>query len=404
MSKLAKGWKKEEIASLCQKPQYGYTSKSENRQNNNPKYFRTTDITKEKFDWDSVPYCIAPVKNEERYLIRKGDIFITRAGSVGENILIKDTPPRAVFASYLIRIKSLDRISNLYLSYYFQSPFFWNYIAEKKDGITTPNVNAQKLANIEVPYPESKGEQNLIIEEIETQFTHLDAAVKFLNAVKKKLDVYRNGVLKAAFKGELTKLQGGLVDRTLSEEFEIIMGQSPKSKYYNKSGEGLPFFQGKKEFSKLYPKIETWSTKASKIAGKGDVLLSIRAPIGSVNIAPSKCGIGRGLAAIKPNEKTRSKLIFYLLQILRNELKKKGTGTTFKAITKPNLYSLSIKLPKTKKDRGLLLKKIEFHFSVIGKIEQAVDSALLKSEQLRKSILKSAFEGRLVKYEGGSHD
>ena len=242
MSRLAQGWKKEKIASLCQKPQYGYTSKSENRQNNNPKYFRTTDITKEKFDWDSVPYCIAPVKNEERYLIKKGDIFITRAGSVGENILIKDIPPRAVFASYLIRIKSLDRISNLYLSYYFQSPFFWNYIAEQKDGITTPNVNAQKLANIEVPYPESKGEQNRIVEGIERQFTRLDAAKKSLESVKKRLGTYRKSVLKAVFEGKLCNISEW-ENISVNDLGEIITGTTPskrKKKYY---GGGHFFFK-----------------------------------------------------------------------------------------------------------------------------------------------------------------
>lgn len=337
--------------------------------------------------------------------LQAGDILIARMPDpLGRACIYPGNVPSAVTVVdvCIVRVDSKQHNSK-WLMYFINSPQFRNEIHIFQSGTTRKRISKKNISKIPLPIPQLK-EQNLIVQEIETQFTRLDAARKLLESIRKKLDVYRNSVLKAAFKGELIKLQGGLVDRTLSEEFEIIMGQSPKSKYYNKSGEGLPFFQGKKEFSKLYPKIETWSTKASKIAGKGDVLLSIRAPIGPVNIAPSKCGIGRGLAAIKSNEKTRSKLIFYLLQILKNELKKRGTGTTFKAITKPNLYSLSIKLPKIKEDRDLLLKKIEFHFSVIDKIEQTVDSALLKSEQLRKSILKSAFEGRLVKYESGSHD
>ena len=114
------------------------------------------------------------------------------------------------------------------------------------------------------------------------------------------------------------------LNTTLGDEFQIVMGQSPSSEYYNDRGQGLPFFQGKKEFGELYPKIEVWTTQSTKRADEGDVLLSVRAPIGDVNIAPQDCGIGRGLAAIKPNDETCNKFILYLLKSKENELKKKG--------------------------------------------------------------------------------
>ncbi|MEW6088555.1 MAG: hypothetical protein AB1498_09680 [bacterium] len=71
-------WQKEKIENLCFKPQYGYTSKSIKNENDNPQYLRTTDITKDDFDWSTVPYCDKPVKNEGKYLIDEGDIFVTR--------------------------------------------------------------------------------------------------------------------------------------------------------------------------------------------------------------------------------------------------------------------------------------------------------------------------------------
>ena len=79
-------------------------------------------------------------------------------------------------------------------------------------------------------------------------------------------------------------------------------------------------------------------------------------------------------------------------------MKKLGTGTTFQAITKPKLFSLKIKIPELKKDREFVLEEIESRFSVIDKVEQVVEASLDKAERLRKSILKSAFEGKLVKY------
>ncbi len=239
-------------------------------------------------------------------------------------------------------------------------------------------------------------EQQLIVQEIEKHLTRLDEAIKNLKSVKGKLKVYRKTVLKAAFDDKLIEIKDNWVETTLSEEFDIIMGQSPESKYYNKSEHGLPFFQGKKEFTELYAEIQIWSTQASKIAEKDDVLLSVRAPIGPVNLAPAKCGIGRGLAAIKPNDKTNSKLIFYLLMINGTELEKKGTGTTFRAITKPKLYSLPIRLPQSKEGRNSILQEIESRFSVIDKVEEVLEQSLDKAEMLRKSILKSAFEGKIV--------
>ena len=85
----------------------------------------------------------------------------------------------------------------------------------------------------------------------------------------------------------------------LKEIAEIIMGQSPKSEFYNTNREGLPFFQGCSEFGELYPVPKKWCTKPLKIAYVDDILMSVRAPVGDLNIADRKCIIGRGLCAIR---------------------------------------------------------------------------------------------------------
>lgn len=184
-----------------------------------------------------------------------------------------------------------------------------------------------------------------------------------------------------------------MIKTTLGEEFEIIMGQSPPSGKYNSEGKGLPFFQGKKEFTDLYPEPAVWCTEPTKIAFPGDVLLSVRAPIGTVNIAKTKCGIGRGLAAIRPNNKSSTKFIFYLLELKEQEIQQRGTGTTFSAITKPRLYSIPIEIPETKKERDASTATIETQFTRIDKITKAFRAGLEKTNVLRKSILKKAFGG-----------
>ena len=80
----------------------------------------------------------------------------------------------------------------------------------------------------------------------------------------------------------------------------MLLGQSPPSSAYNEIGEGLPFFQGKADFQHLYPVPRVWCTDGRKFAEPGDILISVRAPVGDVNIATDHCGIGRGLAAVRP--------------------------------------------------------------------------------------------------------
>ena len=275
-----------------------------------------------------------------------------------------------------------------YLKYYFVSDIFNIQKDKFSIGTTQVAINNDGIKQIEILYPESKQEQTLIVQEIETQFTRLDETVKFLKSVKDKFQVYRKAVLKKAFENG--------IETQLGKAFEIIMGQSPPSRYYNEEGRGLPFFQGKKEFRDRFPKISIWTEKYTKFANGGDLLVSIRAPIGPCNIAPEKCAIGRGIAAIKAKNGTESLLLFYLINYKEQELDSKGTGTTFKAISKGNLNSFIIKLPK-KEDWEKVVQLIESKFSVIDKVEETVNQSLIKAEQLRKSILKIAFEGRLIK-------
>lgn len=119
------------------------------------------------------------------------------------------------------------------------------------------------------------------------------------------------------------------------------MGQSPTSDTYNES-EGLPFFQGNADFGKLHPNVRIYCNAPIRIADNDDVLISVRAPIGAINIADRKCCIGRGLAAIRGNEKRQSRFIYYLLLASKDKLVAQGTGSTFKSIGKDALYNLSV--------------------------------------------------------------
>ncbi|MCI2869167.1 restriction endonuclease subunit S [Staphylococcus hominis] len=154
----------------------------------------------------------------------------------------------------------------------------------------------------------------------------------------------------------------------------IIMGQSPKSEYYSDVN-GTPFLQGNRTFNNLYPTIDTYTTKITKTAEKNDILFSVRAPVGEVNIAPFELCIGRGLSAIRSKNKD-NKFLHYLLIYKLQDIHSKSTGTIFNSINKSTLENLEIKIPNEKFQKfiGTLLRnidnKIELNNKIIANLEE----------------------------------
>lgn len=133
--------------------------------------------------------------------------------------------------------------------------------------------------------------------------------------------------------------------KKLGESCILTMGQSPSSDSYNSEGEGLPFFQGCSDFGLIHPTITTFCTAPTKIAQADDVLMSVRAPIGTLNIADVECCIGRGLASFRANNDGVSKFLYYVLKYSKDKLQSLGTGSTFKAIGKDSLRNFIIPVP-----------------------------------------------------------
>jgi len=131
----------------------------------------------------------------------------------------------------------------------------------------------------------------------------------------------------------------------LPEVAKIIMGQSPPSSSYNMSEEGLPFFQGKADFGDLYPTVRMFCTEPKKIAEAGDILISVRAPVGPTNVAQEKSCIGRGLAAIRGGKGIDARYLLYFLRFYEPKLAGEGKGSTFSAISRSDLESVRVPLP-----------------------------------------------------------
>jgi type I restriction enzyme, S subunit len=180
------------------------------------------------------------------------------------------------------------------------------------------------------------------------------------------------------------------IECELGEVCEINMGQSPPSSTYNSEKKGLPFFQGKAEFTDLYPVVKKWCTKPTRIANDGDILLSVRAPVGSTNIGNQECAIGRGLSAI--SYPYSNKIIWFYLKAIEQQLDKQGTGTTFRAVSGSVVRKQIFPLAPLPIQRAIV-SKIEALFS---DLDNGIANFKKAQEQLkiyRQAVLKKAFEG-----------
>ena len=163
----------------------------------------------------------------------------------------------------------------------------------------------------------------------------------------------------------------------------VNMGQSPDSATYNEVGRGLPFFQGNADFGRLHPAVRVWCSEPTKIAHTGDILISVRAPIGAMNVADQDCCIGRGLAAIRVNENICDpQYLWYAIQSKVSDLNAKGTGSTFKAISKSTLT-----------DTEVLLVPLDAQKNIARVLSNVENSILFRKEQLSKldELVKARF-------------
>ena len=270
-------------------------------------------------------------------------------------------------------------------------------------------------------------EQKEIVQKIENIFKLIDLSEKELKSAKEKLKVYRQAILKKAFEGKLLskkeldickqkkdwksvskllkdinlnastsphKTRKDWLMVQLGDVAKVVSGQSPKSKYYNDDEKGLPFYQGKKEFKEIYLGCPVkWTTNITKVAITNDILISVRAPVGPVNITKQKICIGRGLSAIRV-KKINQMFMFYFLRGNQNKITG-GSGSVFNSIDQKSIKEIQIPLVLLPEQKAIV-QKIENIFSYCDKLSSEIEQNLENIKLLRQSVLKKAFSGTFL--------
>lgn len=256
-------------------------------------------------------------------------IIIGRVGAYCGNVYLSPQPFWASDnAIYAINKENSDLTFDYYLLKFLK-------LNCRHIGTSQPLLTQEILNNIEYEFP------NLNVQvKIATILKSLDNKIMTNNQINKNLEEQAFSIYKEFLNTNEYSL--GL----LSEIAEITMGQSPSGETYNETGKGSVFFQGRAEFGERFPITKLYTTAPKRKAMENDILMSVRAPVGDINIAIEPCCIGRGLAAIRSKNSHQSFLI-YTMKSLKNQLDVfNGEGTVFGSINKDALNNLSIKIPE----------------------------------------------------------
>jgi len=327
-------------------------------------------------------------------IAKKGSVLISVRAPVGDvNIANMD---------YCIGrgLASLN-LKNGINEYLFYSLLFFKHLIEKESyGSVFKAINKENLANLPIPLPPLE-EQKAIADILSTVQNAIEKTEKVINATKqlkksmmKHLFTYGAVAVDEIDKVKLKESEIGLIPKhwevvRLGEVAEITMGQSPPGDTYNTSGKGIPFLQGKAEFGNISPKHIKYTTKPLKIAKKGSVLISVRAPVGDVNIANMDYCIGRGLASLNLKNGI-NEFLFYSLLFFKHLIEKESYGSVFKAINKENLARLKIPLPPLDEQQKIA--------NILTTIDQKIQAEEKKKEALEnvfKTLLNNLMTGKV---------
>jgi type I restriction enzyme, S subunit len=321
-----------------------------------------------------------------------GTLCITIAANIAETAILDI---EACFPDSVIGFNAdPERADTRFVKYLFDAVLKMRFRSFTQ-GAAQDNLSQAKLLSIEFPVPELTVQRRIadilsayddLIENNRRRIQVLEQAARLL---------YKEWFVHLRFPGhEHVTITDGVPEgwerKALIELAEITMGQSPKSTYYNETGEGLPFHQGVTNFGHRFPTHETYCTVANRIAEPGDILFSVRAPVGRINITRDKIIIGRGVSAIR-SRWDQQNFLFYNLKnhFFKEDLM--GSGAIFAAITKKDLHNVELLSPPDTVTR-LFLDQVE-------PLDQQIDilqAANKHATQARDLLLPRLMNGEVV--------
>ena len=388
-------------------------------------YIRVTNFENMTVNTNDLKYLTPEVQNKiKNYTISKDDIYISIAGSIGKVGIIPDELDGANLTENAAKI--IHPINKKFLTYILNSLEIQNQISAYTKSTTQPKLALYRIEELKIKLP-PLNEQRRIVEKIESEFKKIDEGLEYLLITKDKIKQYRQSFLKSAFEGKLTqqnpgdepaeillqkinpkancihndKLPQGWVECQLGQVFEIVTGKTPSKKHPEYFNGNIPFVKPGDLDKKIYiTKTEDDSLtlegfKNAPNLPKNTVLVSCIGNLGKKAILGIAGSCNQQINAIIPNDFIENKYVYYYIDKIIPWLEKNSSATTVKILNKGKFEQAPFLLPPLNEQRRIV-EEIETRFALADKVEKVVDDNIKQAKQLKQSILKKAFEGRLV--------
>ncbi|MFJ4601248.1 restriction endonuclease subunit S domain-containing protein [Streptomyces griseoluteus] len=330
--------------------------------------------------WDGAKYWpVDQVSDFQKYTVALGDVILAMdrpwisSGLKWAEVREVDLP--CLLVQRVARLRATGPLEQSFLPYLISGKQFSDYVQGVQTGTAVPHISSTQIADFRFHCPSRRDQQA-----ISAALRALDERI----AVNERIAATADELAGLLFRG-----CSDLAPRTITDVADITMGQSPPGETYNETGDGLPFYQGTRDFGIRYPRRRVWCTAVTRYANENDVLVSVRAPVGEINVAAEECGIGRGVAAVRS-----SRYPHVLLHALASDKSVwhpyEAEGTVFGSINKKQFSQLELSWPSEPH-----IDALEARLTALDdRLRQAVEESGTLAT-LRDSLLPQLMSGRL---------
>ncbi len=353
-------------------------------QNSHP-YIRIRDLGKSKYLQLTSEYEYVDddtQKSIARYIVNEGDILISVVGTIGLIGIVGDTLDKANQTENCDKIVNIKGIIPEYLYYYLVSDFGQEEIRKGTVGAVQPKLPLKNVQDISVRYPSIEEQEKIV-----SILSSIDEKIATNETINNNLEQQAQAIYQQMF---VDNPSPEWKEGTLSDIADITMGQSPSGSSYNEESNGTIFFQGRAEFGFRFPTVRLFTTEPKRMACANDTLMSVRAPVGDLNVAHTDCCIGRGLAAIHSKTNHQSFVLYTMFSLKKQLDVFNGEGTVFGSINRNSLNEMPILIPSDEK-----LDEFEGIVAPMDTVIRNNYDEICRLEQIRDSLLPKLISGEL---------
>lgn len=327
----------------------------------------------------------------EKYIIRKGDVLFALTGDpvskpnplswVGRVSYYTHDEP-ALLNQRVCKAVPKGSVPNEYLYYFFRQESESFKLASKATGSASQaNISTKTIEQHRMDIPDKDK-----MDKIVSVLRNIDEKIENNNQINRNLSEQAM----ALYKKMTIDASEECIEGVLSDVAEIVMGQSPKGDTYNEDGDGTVFYQGRAEFGDRFPTRRLFTSAPKRLAKENTVIISVRAPVGDVNVAYEECCIGRGLCSVGSKDNHQS-FVLYTMYSLKDQFDiYNGEGTVFGSINKDSMNGMSIQIPNK-----ALMDKFEEIVSPMDAVIKANYEENCRLIAMRDNLLCKLMSGEL---------